>query len=174
MCNSGEVQLRARGRPSTLAFAPSVNAAERSCAHGQGIHDVSACLAPVVTDCRRSGCADAGVPWKARRLPESREDAMHIMNAMVAAVNAYQYYQRDVERSYHEIEASMSANKTHTHNQAADVQVCPPAPSFLCPGIGCGSSSEGCPQTACPAAPGSHECHVPGCPDQSPPPATFT
>eukprot|EP00892_Ulva_mutabilis_P008318 jgi/Ulvmu1/5859/UM025_0121.1 len=65
---------------------------------------------------------DAGVPWKARRLPESREDAMHIINAMVAAVNAYQYYQKDVERAYHEIEASMSANKTHTHNQAADVQ----------------------------------------------------
>lgn len=54
---------------------------------------------------------------------------MHIMNAMVAAVNAYQYYQRDVERAYHDIEASMSATKTHTHNQAADVQVrCPPPP----------------------------------------------
>ena len=55
---------------------------------------------------------------------------MHIMNAMVAAVNAYQHYQRDVERSYHEIEASTSATKTHTHNQAADVQVSPNPPLF--------------------------------------------
>ena len=61
--------------------------------------------------------ADAGVPWKARRLPESREDAMHIMNAMVAAINAYQHYQKDVERAYHEIESSMASNKTHSHNQ---------------------------------------------------------
>lgn len=43
---------------------------------------------------------------------------MHIMNAMVASINAYQHYQKDVERSYHEIESSMASNKTHSHNQA--------------------------------------------------------
>ena len=42
---------------------------------------------------------------------------MHIMNAMVASINAYQHYQKDVERSYHEIESSMASNKTHSHNQ---------------------------------------------------------
>lgn len=44
---------------------------------------------------------------------------MHIMNAMVAAVNAYQHYQKDVERAYHEIESSMASNKTHSHNQVS-------------------------------------------------------
>lgn len=44
---------------------------------------------------------------------------MHIMNAMVAAINAYQHYQKDVERAYHEIESSMASNKTHSHNQVS-------------------------------------------------------
>lgn len=52
---------------------------------------------------------------------------MHIMNAMVAAINAYQHYQKDVERSYHEIESSMASNKTHSHNQVCTHLPHPPA-----------------------------------------------
>jgi hypothetical protein len=64
---------------------------------------------------------DAGVPWKVKRLPESREDAMHMMNAVVLAINAYQHYQRDVEESFAELESTMSMTRTHSHAQATEV-----------------------------------------------------
>jgi hypothetical protein len=64
---------------------------------------------------------DAGVPWKVKRLPESREDAMHMMNAIVLAINAYQHYQRDVEECFAKLETTMSFTRTHSHAQATEI-----------------------------------------------------
>ena len=46
---------------------------------------------------------------------------MHMMNAIVLAINAYQYYQNGVEESFDEIETMASQSRTHSHAQATDV-----------------------------------------------------
>jgi capsule polysaccharide export protein KpsE/RkpR len=46
---------------------------------------------------------------------------MHVMNAVVLAINAYQYYQNDVEVSFDEIETMAIQSRSHSHAQATDV-----------------------------------------------------
>lgn len=43
------------------------------------------------------------------------------MNAVVVAINAYQYYQADVESALDEIEAMAAQTRSHSNAQATDV-----------------------------------------------------